>query len=134
MRIEYNGGNRKPTSSPRSTRKPAGATPLRVALSSKGTNDPDADSLRYQWTITRPKGGGAHASPSPIRRSRFAQAGVYTASLAVTDAQGASSTESVQIVGRQRAAARWTSIVAGGNQTFFFPGYADQVRDARDRS
>src|SRR5678810_207088 len=55
VRIEYNGGNRAPVVVAQAD-KLAGPTPLAVALSSMGTSDADGDAIRYQWTITGPKG------------------------------------------------------------------------------
>src|SRR5205085_12019731 len=55
VRIEYTAGNRKPVVAV-SVDKEAGPLPLRVALSSKGTMEPDADVQRYAWLITDPKG------------------------------------------------------------------------------
>src|SRR5918998_4767892 len=66
VRIEYNAGNRTPVVAAAADR-PAGATPLRVALSSAGTTDADDDSLRYAWTITRNGGTavGKLTDPNP---------------------------------------------------------------------
>src|SRR6478736_4146570 len=136
VRIEYNGGNRKPVIVA-AVDKEAGPTPLKVALSSQGTNDPDADALRYQWTITGPKGAVVKTLTEPNPSFTFAQPGVYTASLAVTDAKGAKSTESVQIVAGNDPP-QVDIGVTGGNQTFFFPGtpikYAARVSDREDGS
>jgi cytochrome c len=136
VRIEYNGGNRKPIVQV-AVDNPAGPTPLRVALSSGGTSDPDADALRYSWTITGPKNATvatlAEANPS----FTFAQPGMYTATLAVTDAKGARSTSSVDIVAGNDPPKVDLDIV-GGNKSFFFPGvpirYAARVNDREDGS
>ncbi|MDB4882740.1 MAG: cytochrome c class [Gemmatimonadetes bacterium] len=136
VRIEYNGGNRKPVVAVATDRE-AGATPLRVALSSRGTSDPDGDELRYEWTITGPKGIAptklSDASPS----FTFARPGLYTASLAVTDAKGARSTSSVQIAAGNEPPVVDVDVV-GGNRSFFFPGspirYAVRVTDREDGS
>jgi len=108
-----------------------------VALTSKGTNDPDGDALRYEWTITGPKGTApvklAQADPSYT----FTRPGLYTASLAVTDAKGARTTQRVEIV-----AGNEPPVVAldldGGNRTFFFPNtpihYTARVTDREDGS
>jgi cytochrome c len=136
VRIEYNGGNRKPVIA-LAVDKEAGPTPLKVALSSQGTTDPDADALRYQWTITGPKGSAVRTLTEHSPSFTFTQPGVYTASLAVTDARGARSTESVQIVAGNEPP-KVDIDVAGGNKTFFFPGtpikYAASVSDHEDGS
>ena len=135
VRIEYNGGNRKPVVAV-DVDKDAGPIPLKVALSSKGTNDPDGDALRYEWTITGPKGVAptklATANPS----FTFAKAGLYTASLAVTDAKGASTTSSVDIAAGNEPPV--VDLDVAGNRSFYFPGtpvrYAARVTDREDGS
>jgi cytochrome c len=136
VRIEYNGGNRKPIVAV-AVDKDAGPTPLRVALSSKGTSDPDADALRYQWTITGPAGTSPVTLRDPNPSYTFAKPGVYTATLAVTDAKGARSTSSVQIsAGNEPPVVDLD--VSGGNRSFWFPGtpvrYAVRVSDREDGS
>ncbi|HEX2780440.1 MAG TPA: ThuA domain-containing protein, partial [Gemmatimonadaceae bacterium] len=95
VRIEYTAGNRKPLVAV-GVDQPTGALPLRVALSSKGTVDLDEDSLRYEWTVRR---GGAVvrtlAEPNPTLT--LDRPGLYTATLAVTDAHGARGTAETQI-------------------------------------
>ena len=96
VRIEYNAGNRKPVVAA-GVDKPAGATPLRVALSSAGTTDLDDDSLRYEWSIARATGAAVAKLTGPNPTFTFATPGNYTASLVVTDAQGARDSAKVQI-------------------------------------
>jgi cytochrome c len=136
VRIEYNAGNRAPTVAA-AVDRPAGALPLRVALSSAGTADPDDDALRYEWTVSR-RGGGpvvrlAGAAPSLT----LERPGVYTAALAVTDAHGARGTAQVQIAAGNEPP-RVDIDLVGGNRTFFFPGapvrYAVRVADREDGS
>ena len=136
VRIEYNGGNRKPDVVV-AVDKEAGPTPLTVALSSKGTNDPDGDVLRYEWTITGPKGVAPTKLTQPDPSFTFSRPGLYTATLAVTDAKGARTTQSLQI-----AAGNEPPVVdldlAGSNRSFFFPNtpihYAARVTDREDGS
>ena len=134
VRIEYNGGNRAPVVAVAVDRD-AGPTPLRVALSSRGTSDPDADALRYQWTITRANGAVVTRITEPNPTFTFAQPGQYTASLAVTDAKGASTTSRVDVVAGNDPP-RVDLDLAGGNRSFFFPGvpirYAARVTDRED--
>jgi cytochrome c len=133
VRIEYNAGNRAPTAVA-SVDKAAGPLPLAVALSSAGTADADADSLRYAWTIT--KDGAVvqrltGASPS----FTFARPGVYTATLAVSDPKGARGTSKVQVVAGNEPPTVDIELT-GGNRSFFFPGtpirYAVSVADHED--
>ncbi|MEO6526974.1 MAG: ThuA domain-containing protein, partial [Gemmatimonadaceae bacterium] len=136
VRIEYNGGNRKPIVVA-DVDKDAGPLPLKVALSSKGTTDPDADALRYEWTITGPKGVAPIRLAEPNPTYTFARAGVYTATLAVTDAKGARTTSSLDIAAGNEPPHVALDIV-GGNRSFYFPGtpirYAARVTDREDGS
>jgi cytochrome c len=136
IRIEYNGGNRKPQVQA-GVNKTAGAAPLTVALSSEGTKDADeGDKLTYLWKITRngaPFKTIAQANPT----LKFNTTGVYKALLTVTDLKGAKNSQSVEIkVGNQPPVVNFT--VTKGNSSFFFPGksigYAVSVVDKEDGS
>jgi cytochrome c len=78
IRIEYNGGNRKPQVQATAS-KIAGAVPLTVNLSSAGTKDDDeGDKLTYSWKITKngaPFKTIAQAEPTVT----FTTPGVYKA-------------------------------------------------------
>lgn len=136
VRVEYTAGNRKPLVAV-NVDKPAGALPLRVALSSEGTVDLDEDSLSYDWTITRRDGSVLRKLSGPNPSFTFSRAGSYTASLTVTDAQGASAGGKVQVVAGNEPPTVNVDLV-GGNRTFFFPGvpirYAVRVADREDGS
>ena len=136
VRIEYTAGNRKPLVAV-NVDKPAGALPLRVALSSAGTVDLDEDSLRYEWTISRRDGTVLRKLDGSGPSFTFARAGTYTASLTATDPQGASASASTQIVAGNEPPKVNVDLV-GGNKTFFFPGvpvrYAVRVSDREDGS
>ena len=136
VRIEYNAGNRKPIVKT-AVDQPAGALPMRVALSSAGTLDLDEDSLRYAWTITRRGGGVVQRLTDANPTYTFTRPGTYTASLTVTDAQGARSTSAVEIVAGNEPPVVDLDL-AGSNRTFFFPGvpvrYAASVTDREDGS
>ena len=110
---------------------------MRVQLSSAGTVDLDEDSLRYVWTISRAGGGTVARLTQPNPSFTFTQPGTYTASLTVTDAQGARSTASVPIAAGNEPANVDIDLV-GSNRTFFFPGipvrYAVRVTDREDGS
>jgi cytochrome c len=135
VRIEYNGGNRAPVVVA-DVDKPAGPLPLTVALSSEGTADADADALHYEWTITGPGGVTVAKISSPHPRYTFANAGVYTATLAVTDAKGAKSTAQTRIVAGNEPPQ--VALDVEGNSSFYFPGtpirYATRVTDREDGS
>ena len=134
VRIEYNSGNRTPIVNATANAS-GGAVPLNVQLSSKGTKDFDGDSLKYQWVI-------AAAGKSPITFNEanpsavLSQPGEYTATLTVTDPQGAKNSQSVRIVAGNTPPE--IGLAVSGNQTFFFPGkpfaYDIKVTDKEDGS
>ncbi|HEV7378285.1 MAG TPA: PQQ-dependent sugar dehydrogenase, partial [Dyadobacter sp.] len=134
VRIEYNGGNRKPVVSA-SIDKKGGTVPFKAKLSSEGTKDFDGDALKYSWKVT-----GAGVAPQTFAVANpvvnFAKAGVYTASLTVTDAKGASNTQSVKIIAGNEPPV--INLDIAGNKTFFFKGdpiqYNVAVSDKEDGS
>jgi cytochrome c len=136
VRIEYNAGNRTPVVAI-AVDKPAGATPLRVALSSAGTTDADDDELRYAWTISRRNGTVLRRLTGPNPTLTLATPGTYTASLVVTDAQGARDSAKVQIAAGNEPPRVEIDLV-GSNRSFFFAGvpirYAVRVDDREDGS
>jgi cytochrome c len=136
IRIEYNGGNRKPEVQA-AVDKAAGAVPLKVNLSSAGTNDADdGDKLSYAWKITRngaPFKTIAQANPSVT----FTTPGVYKALLTVTDLKGAKNSKSVEIkAGNQPPVVNIN--ITKGNSTYFVKGqsinYNVSVVDKEDGS
>lgn len=132
VRIEYNGGNRKPLVKA-SASKQGGALPLQLTLSSEGSRDNDGDALTYQWTVT-----GTGTAPRVFKTANpaitFDKAGVYTANLTVTDPQGAANSQSVKIIAGNEAPVVQVNLTS--NRTFFFPDqpvqYAVQVTDKED--
>lgn len=136
IRIEYNGGNRKPLVIAKAD-KQAGALPLTVNLSSEGTKDFDKDELKYEWKIT-PQAGGtpivlAEANPSYT----FKKLGTYKAVLTVTDAQGLKDSKEL-IIKAGNEPPQVSLEQTEGNKTFFFPnkdiGYEVKVSDKEDGS
>ena len=136
VRIEYNAGNRKPIVVA-GVDKPMGATPLRVTLSSSGTTDLDDDSLRYAWTITRANGTVVRRLTDPNPTVTLPRAGVYTASLSVTDTHGARDSARVRIAAGNEPPKVDIDLVET-NRSFFFPGvpvrYLVRVTDREDGS
>ncbi|MEO8337044.1 MAG: PQQ-dependent sugar dehydrogenase, partial [bacterium] len=132
-KIEYNAGNRAP-SVVVSADRTAGATPLRVSLSSRGTIDYDGDALRYKWTVT-PSTGSAREYTGPNPSITLTAPGVYTAALTVTDRAGAASRDSVRIVAGNEPP-RVAVDITRGNRSFYFPaervGYQVRVSDRED--
>lgn len=132
-RIEYNGGNRTPVVVA-SADKVAGALPLQVQLSSKGTMDYDQDDLTFEWQIQSDNGYQrtlTEANP----RITFDKEGTYKVQLKVTDKHGATNSQAFDILAGNEPPVVNIEILEG-NQTFFFPdaelAYKISVRDRED--
>ncbi|UFH55743.1 PQQ-dependent sugar dehydrogenase [Spirosoma sp. KNUC1025] len=134
VRIEYNGGNRKPIVQA-SASKQGGTVPLQLSLLADGSKDNDGDKLTYQWKVTSP-GVSPRVFTTANPSVTFDKAGVYTATLTVTDPKGASNSQSLKIIAGNAPPA--VTINLTSNQTFFFPNqpiqYAVQVDDQEDGS
>ena len=131
-KVSYNAGNRAPRVAIRPSVK-AGATPLRVTLSSKGTVDYDHDDLKYDWTVAPAAGGEARHYDTPEATVTFDRPGEYRVSLKATDPSGASDTASTTIVAGNEPP-RVALTVTRGNRTFYFPGRSIAYRvTASDR-
>ncbi len=137
VRIEYNGGNRKPGVEATAD-KTDGATPLTVHLSSKGTTDHDPydeGKLRYEWTVT---GNGLDKTLSgPEAAITLDKPGVYKAVLTVTDTKGEKNSKTIALTAGNEPPTVAVSLLKG-NRTFFFPGqpidYSIAVSDKEDGS
>ncbi|AUD02574.1 PQQ-dependent sugar dehydrogenase [Spirosoma pollinicola] len=134
VRIEYNGGNRKPIVRA-SASKPGGTVPLQLTLSADGTKDFDGDALTYQWKVSTP-GGASKVYTTANPSVSFDKAGVYTATLTVSDSKGATNSQSIKLIAGNEPPA--VAVNLSSNQTFFFPDqpirYAVQVTDKEDGS
>lgn len=134
IRIEYNGGNRKPIVQAQAS-KPGGSVPLQLNLSADGSKDYDGDALTYKWTVTG-AGQPARTLTGQNPSVRFDKPGVYTALLTVTDSKGAANSQSVRIVAGNEAPA--VKVNLASNRTFYFPGqpirYTVEVDDKEDGS
>jgi len=95
IRIEYNGGNRKPQIQMVANQM-GGAVPFNLKLSSKGTVDADGDILKYTWKITS-KNGFSKIVNTPEANLILSKIGVYKATLTVNDGKGASNSQSMEI-------------------------------------
>jgi cytochrome c len=137
IRIEYNGGNRKPQIQVNAD-KMGGSLPLSINLSSKGTKDPDNDALKYEWTIvSTDKKGFKKTIKQADANVVLKKAGVYQATLTVTDAKGAVSTQSMELsAGNELPVLSFD--IAKGNKSFYFPNksfdYEVKVSDKEDGS
>ena len=93
-RISFESANSPPVAV--ATANPAsGITPLTVSFSGTGSSDPDGGTLTYAWDLDAD--GAFDDSTSPTASFTYTQPGIYNAQLRVTDPQGASDTDTVQI-------------------------------------
>jgi cytochrome c len=133
-KVSFNAGNRAPRVAIRPSAT-AGATPLRVTLSSRGTVDYDRDELEYDWRVTPAAGGEARHYETPEAAVTFDRPGEYRVTLTATDPSGASDSASVRIVAGNEPP-RVALQVVRGNRTFYFPGasiaYRTVVSDRED--
>ena len=130
VRIDYEAGNRDPIAKP-GTNVTAGATPLTVQFNSAASEDYDQDPLSYSWEFHK---GASSTEANP--EFTFQAPGVYEVKLTVSDPQGGSSSETLEIsVGN---AAPELAFELQGNQSFYWNGrnldYKVQVSDAEDGS
>jgi cytochrome c len=95
IRIEYNGGNRKPQLQVAANQM-GGATPFNLKMTSKGTVDADGDVLTYSWKITS-KNGFNKVITTPDADLTLSKKGAYKATLTVNDGKGGISTQSMEI-------------------------------------
>ncbi|WP_445438742.1 ThuA domain-containing protein [Dyadobacter fanqingshengii] len=95
IRIEYNGGNRKPQIQ-MAANKMGGAAPLALKLDAKGTVDADNDVLTYSWKITS-KNGFTKLINTPEANITLSKLGIYKATLTVNDGKGGVNTQSMDI-------------------------------------
>jgi len=94
-RIQYFAANQPPTAVAQAT-PTTGPAPLTVAFDGMGSSDPDpGDTLSYAWDLD---GDGEFDDSAAAQTTYIYTAdGIHTASLKVTDSQGASATDSVTI-------------------------------------
>ncbi|MEV0895177.1 PQQ-dependent sugar dehydrogenase [Actinoplanes sp. NPDC049802] len=122
------GGNRAPTAVAGADRT-SGQAPLTVQFSSAGSTDPDGGALTYRWDFGD---GGSSTAAGPSHT--FTGDGVFDVRLTVTDPQGATGTDSVQIgVGNTAPTVRITA--PGDGQVFSFGDaipYSVTVTDPED--
>ena len=128
--ISYNGGNRPPIAEIQAQPQ-SGKTPLKVAVSANGSQDPDGDALTYVWNF----GGTQLETDSPAADHVFPKAGAYPVSLTVKDAHGAETKSSVIQVYAGNSTPS-VQIQVSGNPDFYFPGiplrYQVRIQDSED--
>ncbi len=133
IRIEYNGGNRKPQLQV-AANKMGGSAPLNLNLTAKGTADADGDALTYSWKIAS-KNGYTKTISTPDANLTLAKPGVYKATLTVNDGKGGIASQSMDItVGNEPPVL--SVEMPGGNKSFFTANkpfrYDIKVRDKED--
>jgi glucose/arabinose dehydrogenase len=114
-RIRYIGGNRAPIPAASATPN-SGLAPLSVAFSSAGSVDPDGDVVTYQWDF----GDGTASSTVANPTYTYTKAGVYTATLTLTDSKGALARKTVTVTANNRAPS--VSIVSPTADFLYQPG------------
>lgn len=135
VRIEYNGGNRKPQLQI-SANKMGGAAPMTLKISSKGTRDADDDVLKYAWKISS-KNGFQKIVNTPDASLILTKIGVYKATLTVNDGKGGISSQSMEVtVGNEPPVL--TLEMPGSNKSFYAANkpfsYDIKVNDKEDGS
>jgi cytochrome c len=126
VKIEYNGGNRKPEIKLNADNL-GGAIPFTANLSSEGTKDADGDSLKFTWKITA-KSGYVKTLYGPTVTIKLEKPEIYKATLTVTDALGAASSQSIELAaGNEPPVLKFD--IGNSNKSFYFPDktYAYQV-------
>ena len=92
-RITYSATNQPPVADAKAT-PTYGDTPLSVDFDGTGSTDPEGDSITYEWDFT---GDGTVDATGAATSHIYQEAGEFDATLAVTDAQGARDTDTVEI-------------------------------------
>jgi cytochrome c len=128
LKITYLRGNLPPIAKA-TVNIPAGREPLAVEFSAEGSRDPEGRELKYAWNI-----GGKHLASGPKHAITLTEPGNYTATLTVTDADGATATASVPVsVGNSTPVVKFQQPQDGD---FFTPGgkipYRITVDDTED--
>ncbi len=135
IRIEYNGGNRKPQIQVAANQL-GGAVPFNVSLTSKGTKDADDDALSYTWTISSKNGFKKIVNQADANLT-LTKIGLYQATLTVSDGKGGISTQSMEIIaGNEPPVLSFE--MPKSNKSFYFANksfnYEVKVQDKEDGS
>lgn len=135
IRIEYNAGNRKPQVAINADNL-GGSLPFTAHLTSTGTKDADGDTLKYSWKITS-KNGYTKTISEPDAKLTLTKAGVYKATLTVSDGKGGTSTQSMELTAGNEPPVV-TFDIGKNNKTFYVPNktynYKVDVKDKEDGS
>jgi glucose/arabinose dehydrogenase len=130
-RITYTAANQPPTAV--ITASPTnGPAPLTVSFDGTGSSDPEGKPLSYSWDLN---GDGTFGDATgPTASYTYTTAGVYHASLRVTDDQGATDTTSVTITAGNTAPVAvidspTSSLTWKVGDTINFSGHATDAQD-----
>ena len=132
-RIRYAPGGNKPPTADAAADPLGGPAPLKVQFSSKRSTDPEKSIVGYAWDFGDGSSDGSGSSQANPTHT-YAENGVYTAVLTVTDSAGATSSDSLEIaVGSSPPQAK---ILAPGEGAKFRIGdtvsFKGQATDAED--
>jgi cytochrome c len=135
IRIEYNGGNRKPQIQ-MLAQKEGGAAPFNLKVSSKGSADADGDALKYTWTVSN-DAGFKKVVNTPDLALNLRKKGLYQVQLSVDDGRGGSNTQQMEVaVGNEPPVLSMD--LPNQNKSFFSPNkplnYTVAVQDKEDGS
>jgi glucose/arabinose dehydrogenase len=92
-RITYSPTNQPPVADAKAT-PTYGSTPLKVDFDGTGSTDPENNTITYEWDFT---GDGTVDATGATPSHTYQDAGNFDAKLTVTDAEGASDTDVVEI-------------------------------------
>jgi cytochrome c len=135
IRIEYNGGNRKPQIQ-MLAEKEGGASPFNLKVSSKGSTDADGDALKYTWTVSN-DAGFKKVVNTPDLALNLRKKGLYKVELTVDDSRGGVNSQQMEVaVGNEPPVLSLD--LPNQNKSFFSPNkslnYAVAVQDKEDGS
>jgi cytochrome c len=135
IRIEYNGGNRKPQIQ-MAANQMGGAVPFNLKLSAKGTVDADGDLLTYAWKITSKTGFNKIINTSDANLT-LTKIGTYNVNLTVNDGKGGINTQVMEVtVGNEPPVLSLE--MPKSNKSFYVPNkafnYEIKVKDKEDGS
>ncbi len=133
IRIEYNGGNRKPQIAMNANQM-GGAVPFNLKLSAKGTVDADGDNLTYAWKIASTNGFNKIVTTQEANLT-LTKVGVYKVTLTVNDGKGGINSQSMEITAGNEPPALSLEM-PNSNKTFFSANkpftYDIKVKDKED--
>ena len=133
IRIEYNGGNRKPQIR-LAANQMGGAVPFELSLDASDTTDADFDELSFSWEISSAS-GFKQTLQGATTQLTLSDVGIYKVKLTVKDDKGAASTQTMEVIAGNEPPQLDLDLL-GHNKTFYVPNaeinYAIEVSDKED--